>query len=467
MMSARLHKLKPALLPRSQGRQLSANTTKFFQRLSGGRFFNLENRIKEKQSLSFGRAPPPRVIIDGYFFQISQSGIARVWLNLLRVWSRNGFSAQIMVLDRDGTAPRVEGINYIRIGGFSYDRASADCLNLEALCRKFEADLFVSTYYTTPVQTPSVFVGHDMIPEVMGFDLSEPMWVEKSRAIAHASAHIMVSKNSALDLERLVPKVRPRSTIVAHCGVDPIFKPKSGEQIYNFRLRHGVEKPYLLLVGDRTGGTYGYKNGKLAFVAFARLPISDKYLLVCVGGQKPLEENLRTLIDGKSLRHLTLSDDELACAYSGAHAVVYPSLYEGFGLPILEAMACHCPVITCANSSLMEVAGDAALFVDERDPDDLVQKIIALESRDLREGLIIRGVKQAAQFSFEDMARTIQSALIAAHSKLLNGRLERPSDSWLALRKQEARRELRHNRYQDDRGWVRNFLSRVTEIRQP
>ena len=127
-------------------------------------------------------------------------------------------------------------------------------------------------------------------------------------------------------------------------------------------------------------------------------------MLVCVGGREPLEKNLRALVDAKNVRRLTLSDDELACAYSGAHAAIYPSLYEGFGLPVVEAMACRCPVITCANSSLSEVAGGAALFVDERDPDDVVRKIIALESEELRKELIARGVKQAARFDFEDMA---------------------------------------------------------------
>ncbi len=238
------------------------------------------------------------------------------------------------------------------------------------------------------------------------------MWMEKKRAIEHASAHIMVSKNSAEDLERLVPSVAPGSTIVAHCGVDPIFKPRSEEQIASFRRRYRLEKPYLLLVGDRIGGRLRYKNGELAFKAFARLAISDKYMLVCVGGHDPLEKDLKALAGAKNVRRISLSDDELASAYSGAHAAIYPSRYEGFGLPVVEAMACHCPVITCANSSLIEIAGDAALFVDENSPEDVAQKIIALESDDLRRKLITRGVKQAATFDFGTMAAKIQLALL-------------------------------------------------------
>lgn len=423
---------------------LDGNASTFFRRISEGLLpsAGLPQRGRiERRSLSVLRkARRPRVVIDGYFFQIAQSGIARVWLNLFRVWSNNGFSDQIVILDRAGTAPRIEGMHYFRIGQFNYERASRDSICLEKLCRRFDADLFVSTYYTTPLKTPSVFFGHDMIPEVLGFDLSEPMWVEKRRAIEHASAHIMVSKNSARDLERLVPSVPSESTIVAHCGVDPIFKPRSAEQIAGFRERYGLEKPYLLLVGDRTGGPLRYKNGELAFKAFAKLPNPDKYILVCVGGHDPLEKDLRALVGARDAVRLSLSDDELASAYSGAHVAIYPSLYEGFGLPVIEAMACHCPVITCANSSLIEVAGDAAIFVDERNPDDLAQKIIALESDDLRLKLIARGVRQAEKFNFETMAETIQSALFNVHERLTEGQLKRPDKSWSALREHESRR---------------------------
>jgi glycosyltransferase involved in cell wall biosynthesis len=431
---------------------LDGNASTFFRRISEGLLPGARlpyfDQIERRSLSALRKAPRPRIVIDGYFFQIAQSGIARVWLNLFRVWSNNGFSGQIIVLDRAGTAPRIEGVHYVKIDPFSYERASRDSILLERLCRRFDADLFVSTYYTTPLKTPSVFFGHDMIPEVIGFDLSEPVWVEKKRAIEHASAHIMVSKNSALDLERLVPSVPAASTIVAPCGVDPIFKPRSQEQVASFRRSYGLEKPYLLLVGDRTGGPLRYKNGELAFKAFTRLPNPDKYMLVCVGGHDPLEENLRDLVGAKNAIRLSLTDDELACAYSGAHAAIYPSLYEGFGLPVVEAMACHCPVITCANSSLIEVAGDAALFADERNPDDVAQKVIALESDDLKRKLIARGVKQAAKFDFETMAETIQSALLNVHTRLTSDQFKRPDESRRAVREQESHRELRRPRTQ-------------------
>lgn len=365
------------------------------------------------------RSRRPLVVVDGYFFQIAQSGIARVWSNLLREWSRNGFSTQIIVLDRAGTAPKLPALSYLRIHAFKYSNADAETHYLEKLCRRLNADLFVSTYYTRPLTTPSVFVGHDMIPEVMGFDLTEPMWVEKRRAIEHASAHVMVSKNSARDLERLAPCVAPGSTIVAYCGIDPSLKFRPSEEIADFRRRHKLEKPYILVVGDRMGGITGYKNGVLVFEAFAQLPNPEKYILLCVGGNHQMEPHLRKLVDERHVSRLTLSDEDLACAYSGAHALVYPSLYEGFGLPLIEAMTCGCPVITCRNSSLAEIAGDAALFVDETKPAQVVEKIVALEQGELRQALIRRGILRANQFSFAEMAETIQDTLLAVYRNAL------------------------------------------------
>ena len=157
---------------------------------------------------SFDHIARPRIVIDGYFFQHSfRSGISRVWRNLLREWSSNGFGNQIIFLDRGGSAPRFENVHYFPIEFMTTRHSAQDAIRLEQICRRVSADLFVSTYYTTPLTTASVFIGHDMIPEVLGLNFEEPMWREKQRAINHASAHIMVSANSARDLERFMPAV--------------------------------------------------------------------------------------------------------------------------------------------------------------------------------------------------------------------------------------------------------------------
>jgi hypothetical protein len=107
---------------------LDGNASTFFRRISEGLLPGARlpyfDQIERRSLSALRKAPRPRIVIDGYFFQIAQSGIARIWLNLFRVWSNNGFSGQIIVLDRASTAPRIEGVHYVRIGAFSYERAS-------------------------------------------------------------------------------------------------------------------------------------------------------------------------------------------------------------------------------------------------------------------------------------------------------------------------------------------------------
>src|SRR5262249_39607772 len=167
----------------------------------------------------------PRIVIDGIFYQYYKTGKARVWSCLLEEWSRAEFADHIVVLDRAGTAPRINGIQYRTIKAHDYRATGSDSLYLEKVCRELGANLFISTYFSSPIETPSVFMGYDMIPEIMRLNLNEEDLREKRRAIGHASAHIMVSQNSANDLERIFPTVAKNSTLVAHCGVAAAFRP--------------------------------------------------------------------------------------------------------------------------------------------------------------------------------------------------------------------------------------------------
>ena len=361
-----------------------------------------------------------KVIVDGVFFQLNHTGIARVWNSLLEEWVISGFAKQVLVIDRAGSAPKINGVQYRTVEAYNYGATDADRQILQQICDEEGADIFISTYYTTPISTPSVFMGYDMIPELIGKNLdNEPMWIEKHYGIKHASAYITISKNTAYNLAGCFPHISPSNITVAHCGVKTNLFPANSQEISAFRSQYGIYKPYFLLVGERSGWC-GYKNGILFFKAFAQLANKHDFEIVCTGGVPTIEEDFLQYTSGVQVHKLYLTDEELRVAYSGAVVLVYPSLYEGFGMPVIEAMACGCPVIASKRASIPEVAGTAALYISGFDVSELVNALQEVQKPELRNQLISAGLEQAKKFSWSKMAKIVREALLQATNKYSN-----------------------------------------------
>jgi glycosyltransferase involved in cell wall biosynthesis len=412
-------------------------------RLASRAIVPLATRDSETGAWAFGatqpavpsnpQSRPARVVVDGVFFQMASTGIARVWRSFLDEWSQDEFGRHITVLDRGKTAYRVPGIRYRDIPRYDSFQTARDSHLLQRACDDENADLFISTYYTTPITTPSVFMAYDLIPEVLGADLSLPPFPEKHLAIQHACAYIAISESTAQDLARYFPQVRPENITIVWLGVPSTFSPAGTEELESFRSKHAIRKPYFLIVGDRVG-LGGYKNTPLFFRAFSRLPDKDRFAVVCTGGRPEWEPELKGLTSGIDLYHLRLNDDDLRFAYSGARALVYPSRYEGFGLPVAEAMACGCPVITSNTSSLPEVAGPAALYVGPDDIAGLASALQAVVKEPTREALIVAGLQRARRFSWKNASATASRALMTTVEQLRSGSLRGPSPVWEELR---------------------------------
>ncbi|KJH71512.1 FkbM family methyltransferase [Aliterella atlantica] len=378
------------------------------------RFLQLEELYRQSVQM---KKPSPTIIVDGVFFQLYKTGIARVWQSLLQEWVNNGFAKHIVILDRVGTAPPIAGIKYRSVPAYDYGNTDTDREMLQQVCDEEGADLFISSYYTTPLSTPSVFAAYDMIPELIGWDLNHPMWREKHYGIQNAAAYIAISENTARDLVKVFPEIALESVTVAKCGIErKVFSPANSEIINQFKTKYGISKPYFILVG--AGGNY--KNSILFFKAFAQLHSSQGFDIVCTGSGFTLEADYRAYTSGSTVHLLQLSDEELSIAYSGAVALVYPSKYEGFGLPVLEAIACGCPVITCPNASIPEVAGEAALYINDEDVDGLTNALCDVQKPNIRNSLIAAGLEQAKKFSWSKMAETIIYTLIEATLLPLN-----------------------------------------------
>ena len=206
---------------------------------------------------------------------------------------------------------------------------------------------------------------------------------------------------------------------VVYPGRDETLAPVTDAgALVEVRARYGIPGPYLLYVGTlhpRKG--LGFLINAFAANVFSPQAPSSNLHLVLAGQKGWLYDDLfaqvkRLNLAGRVIFPGYVPDADLPALLSGALAFVFPSLYEGFGFPVLEAMACGTPVVCSDSSSLPEVAGDAALRVDPRDTEDLAEALARIVSdEDLRRELVERGFRQAARFSWRRCAEEVLSVL--------------------------------------------------------
>ena len=256
---------------------------------------------------------------------------------------------------------------------------------------------------------------HDVIPLILPetFTPRHRLVVRLALARVRRKADLVVVPSHAVkrDVVRRVGLPEDR-VVVTHEGCEPRFRPvRSAAVRRDVAVRYGLPPRYVLAVGTLEPR----KNLTTLLEAFARLrrdgEVDADLRLVLAGARgwldEPIFATVRSLGLEDAVRFTGFVDDaDLPAVYSGAALFVFPSLHEGFGLPLLEAMACGVPVVTSNISSMPEVAGDAAVLVDPRDADGLAAAIARL-LRDgaLRDRLREAGIARARQFSWEATAR--------------------------------------------------------------
>ncbi len=377
-----------------------------------------------------------RLLVDGVFFQINNTGIARVWRSVLEILAASG-RFEIFFLDR-GNAPEIEGLQYVPFPKNLYIHSAADSILIQKICDHYGIDVFTSTYYTTPISTPMVMMLYDMIPELFDFDLSQRPWMEKGTAISYAQRYLCISHSTRNDLLSFYTEIPDEKVAVAHCGVDSaVFYPRDKESVAAFRDRFSLNRPYFLFVGSRVQHN-GYKNSRLFFEALSHMQ-DAKFDVFCVGGEREIEADiLNSLPRGMRCSRVELTDDELAMAYGGALALVYPSLYEGFGMPVIEAMASGCPVITTHHGSLVEAAGDAACLISGTSVDEMRDALVQMQHAEYRDNLRQQGLAHASQFRWEVMAQAFAEEIEKLQLEARSGAYEPFFTEWKRLREVQA-----------------------------
>jgi glycosyltransferase involved in cell wall biosynthesis len=253
--------------------------------------------------------------------------------------------------------------------------------------------------------------------------LATRRWLSRLDAsLARASQVIVVSEQTRRDLLESSPRaarLTDRLTVVP-LGVDTeFFRPPHADDVERVRRRYSIEGPFLLSLG----GIEPRKNLPALIRAYATLPEDVRPTLVIAGPVAPWNPEGWDLVR-PSLEALPppvrdrvvvtgyVSEQEKVALLGGAEALVYPSLYEGFGLPVLEAMACDTPVLTSNVSALPDTAGGAALLVDPNDAEDIAAGMERLlTDTPLRERLREAGIARAASFSWDETARLTAGVL--------------------------------------------------------
>lgn len=349
------------------------------------------------------------------------TGIGRYTLELAKAMSALRPQPDVVLLCAGGRGPLAQynGSPYTKVAGARLlpGLMTAGNLVLSQLAQRLKLDVIHDPTGTTPLlfamkQCAAIVTIHDVFAwSLPGHSslldtLIYKQWLP--RILPKVDAVITVSRQSQDDIQKYLSPPAERVRVIPY-GVTNLFRPISPPAVQkHLQERFGFSFPYLLYVGALTQR----KNIERALEAFARIRHHFPDLHFVLAGprtwkQTPVEDILQKLQIGDKV-HLTgpLTDKDLPALYNGAALFVFPSLYEGFGLPVLEAMACGTPVLTSNVSSLPEVAGDAAVLVDPTDVEAIAAAMRrVLQDQALAAALSAKGLARAQQFTWERTAR--------------------------------------------------------------
>jgi glycosyltransferase involved in cell wall biosynthesis len=358
-----------------------------------------------------GEAASQRIVLDARTVTDHFPGIARYTANLASALSAAAPEIDLHLLRAPGAGGRLAVPNLpgadVTASPFSLRQQWA----VPRVLGRLGVTVYHSPYYLMPYRpgVPTVLTCHDLIPVVRPNDFTATQrmiyWMAHVLALHAASTVLAVSEASRLDLMRYFG-VAPERIVVTPEAADARFCPQSADSLAAARREHGLPESYALYVGSNKP----HKNLVGLVEAWAGIGGGARGTrLVIAGHWDPRYPQARQRSEQLGLTNVDflgpVADEDLPTLYAGALIFVFPSLYEGFGLPVLEAMACGTPVICSNNSSLPEVTGEAALLIDPLNTAELTQAMGQLVAEStLRQQMSEKGLAQAARFSWRATA---------------------------------------------------------------
>ncbi|WP_387491267.1 glycosyltransferase family 4 protein [Photorhabdus sp. RM96S] len=334
------------------------------------------------------------IIIDGIIFSLQNAGGISVYYNeLLKRLKKSEINHTLYLYNNNNKIISKEEIVTPQISKTRLNINLERYLNFPLLEEKPNT-IFHSSYYRLPYtknkSTKIITTVHDFTYEKFSpfFKRNIHHW-QKQRAIINSDIIICISENTKNDLIEYIPQAVNKDIRVIYNGVSDDFHKINNKITFN--------KRFVLFIGARDG----YKNFTNAVKA---LKNRDDLELRIVGGG-PLNEKEKILLDdnikNRYIKIDYITNKDLNLLYNHAYALLYPSLYEGFGIPLLEAMKAGCPVIASNSSSIPEIASDCALLLESPNFKNIFSALEILENLNSRENLIKKGLIQSSLFSWD------------------------------------------------------------------
>jgi len=355
-----------------------------------------------------------KVVLDNIIFDLQEyGGVSNYWYNLLKESQRNKnvYYFENKYLNRNYCKSLIK---------LPEERIIKDENKIPLKIKRYlpiknidkSYDIFHSSYYRyAKGNIKNVITVYDFMYEkyLNKYNFRRTVHsLQKYLAIKYSNYIIGISKNTLNDMLKYFPEFKNKKTQVIYLGINDDFYPVAKKNDFIITQDHKLYyNSYFFYFGNRRG----YKNFGLLIKAYSNLLKNNKDIpaLVIAGGGDFDKEELKLLTEKEVLPNIIklkeVDNNELNLLYNYCSGFIYPSLYEGFGMPVLEAMQACAPVICSNSSSIPEVAGEAAIFIKPSNISSLEKALLALLNYNTRKDLICLGYRQAKKFSWDKTYR--------------------------------------------------------------